>query len=52
MALEVDLALFFIIVGIILFFFLEVSVVLGSVALIVGTGIFLGWVQYRTKIFS
>ena len=49
---EVDLALFLIIVAIIIYCFLEVSLTWGITTLAVGTGIFLGWIHYRTKLFG
>lgn len=49
---EIDLAIFFIIVGIILYYFLEVGLGSGLIALAVGVGVFLGWVHYRTELFK
>lgn len=49
---ETDLAVFLIIVGGIIFSFMEVSLTWGFIALGVGTGVFLGWLQYRTELFS
>lgn len=49
---ETDLAIFLIIVGTIIFSFIEVSLTWGFIALGVGTGLFLGWIQYRTELFS
>lgn len=49
---EVDLALFLIIVAIIIYCFLEASIGRGIITLVVGTGIFLAWIHYRTKLFG
>ncbi len=52
MPFETDLALFLIIVGIIIYCFLEVSIGWGITTLAVGTGIFLVWIHYRTELFG
>ena len=42
-----DLALFLIIVGVIIYCFMEMSIGRGIIALAVGTGIFLGWIRMK-----
>lgn len=47
-----DLFLFLAVTAIVLYCFLEKSLMWGFISLAVGIVILLGWVQYRTKIFS
>ncbi len=49
---ETDLALFLIIVGVIIYCFMEVSIGWGLITLVIGIGIFLGWIHYRTELFK
>lgn len=52
MAYNFDLFLFLAIVSVTIYCFLEEGLLMGFVSLMIGTVIFLLWVQHRTKIFS
>jgi|GEM_PF-5439459 len=52
MAYNFDLFLFLAIVSVTIYCFLEKSLLMGLISLVIGTAIFLLWIQYRTEIFS